>query len=78
MTDHDLIANLHRRMDSQDKMLLEIRDHLTKHVAESEQIRPALDELVVLWRGSKIIVPALAAFATAAALSFDWLRAHMK
>lgn len=59
MTDHELIANLHRRMDQQDKMLLEIRDKINAHVIESDQIRPALEELVTLWKGSKLLVPML-------------------
>lgn len=48
-------------MDQQDKMLLEIRDKINAHVIEADQIRPALDELVALWRGSKILIPILAA-----------------
>lgn len=42
-------------------MLLEIRDKINAHVIEADQIRPALDELVALWRGSKILIPILAA-----------------
>lgn len=78
MTDHDLIANLHRRMDTQDKLLLEIRDAQIKHVTVFEGLRPQIEELITLWRGSKIIIPAMAALATAAAFSFDWLRTHLK
>jgi hypothetical protein len=78
MTDHDLIANLHRRMDTQDKLLLDIRDAQIKHVTVFEEMKPQIDELITLWRGSKIIIPAMAAIATAAAVSFDWLRLHIK
>lgn len=78
MTDHDLLANLHRRMDTQDKLLLEIRDAQIRHVTLFESMRPQLEDLITLWRGSKVIIPALAAFATAAAFAFDWARAHFK
>lgn len=78
MTDHELIANLHRRMDSQDKMLLEIRDKINMHVVESDQIRPALDELVTLWRGSKILIPILAAGAAMAWAVIAWAKEHLK
>lgn len=59
MTDHELIANIHRRMDSQDKMLLEIRDKINAHITDGDSIRPALDELVTLWKGSKLLIPIL-------------------
>jgi hypothetical protein len=65
VTDHDLIANLHRRMDSQDHMLMEIRDRMNDHIARQSEIKPALDELVALWKGSKILIPMLAALSAA-------------
>ena len=78
MTDHELISNIHRRMDSQDKMLLEIRDKVTAHVAESEQIRPALEELVTLWKGSKVIIPTLVAGVAMLWAVIAWAKEHIK
>ncbi len=78
MTDHDLIANLHRRMDSQDTILREIDRKITAHVAESDSIRPALEELVSLWKGSKILIPILASMAAAVWAVVAWAKDHIK
>ena len=78
MTDHDLIANLHRRMDSQDTILREIDRKITAHVAESDAIRPALEELVSLWKGSKILIPILASMAAAVWAVVAWAKEHIK
>ena len=55
MTEREFYENIHRRMDKQDDLLLEMRDALNKHVATEEQLRPHLEELVALWRGSRAI-----------------------
>ncbi len=78
MTDHDLIANLNRRMDSQDTILREIDRKITAHVAESDSIRPALEELVALWKGSKILIPILASMAAAVLAVVAWAKDHIK
>ena len=78
MTDHDLIANLHRRMDSQDRLLLEIDRKITSHMAESDTIRPALEELVALWKGSKILIPILAAMSATVWAVVAWASEHVK
>ncbi len=78
MTDHDLIANLNRRMDSQDTILREIDRKITAHVAESDSIRPALEELVALWKGSKILIPILASMAAAVWAVVAWAKDHIK
>lgn len=74
MTDHDLIANIHRRMDSQDEILKEIRDK----VIAQETMRPALDELVSLWKGSKILIPLLASASAMVWAVFAWAKDHVK
>jgi hypothetical protein len=54
MTDHDLISNIHHRMDLQDDLLREIRDK----VISQETMKPAhWRTLVALWKGSKIMIP---------------------
>ena len=52
------INNIHRRMDNQDKLLLEIRDTLVRHLADDADYKPAMKDLVTLWKASKIIIPA--------------------
>ena len=78
MTDHELIANLHRRMDSQDNMLLEIRDKINAHIVDGDSIRPALDELVTLWKGSKLLIPILAGAAAMIWAVIAWADKHVR
>ena len=63
MTDHEIIHNLNHRLDRQDQMLMEIRDKINAHLIESDNMRPALDELVAMWKGSKLIIPIMQALA---------------
>ncbi len=74
MTDHDLINNIHRRMDLQDDLLREIRDK----VISQETMKPALDELVTLWKGSKIMIPLLASAAAMIWAVVAWAQDHIK
>lgn len=74
MTDHDLISNIHRRMDAQDALLLEIRDK----VISQESMKPALDDLVSLWKGSKIVFPILVAMITFLGAAWTWGKDHLK
>ena len=74
MTDHDLINNIHRRMDAQDAMLMEIRDKVTAQ----ETMKPALDELVTLWKGSKILIPMMASAAVLLWGFWTWAKDHIK
>lgn len=85
MTDHDLIQNLHRRMDSQDRLLLEIRDQgvqnatrLEEHIKTEKEVKPAIDELVALWKGSKILIPILASAAAMVWAVVSWAKDHVK
>lgn len=68
------INNIHRRMDNQDKLLLEIRDTLVRHLADDAEYKPAMKDLVILWKASKIIIP-IAVGLWAFAL---WLKDHVK
>ena len=60
MTDHELIANIHRRMDTQDDLLREVRDLITGHIASEQNLRPALEELATLWKASRTIASIIA------------------
>ena len=79
--DHDPIGNLHLRMNTQDAMLTEIRDKVVAHLALDAAMKPSLDELVSLWRGSKIIsamIAALAALGAGLWALFVWGKDHLK
>ena len=74
MTDHELINNIHRRMDLQDDLLREIRDK----VISQETMKPALEELVALWKGSKIMIPMMASAAGLLWAFWTWAQDHIK
>ena len=74
MTDNELT----RRMDRQDEMLMEIRDKINAHLAESENMRPALDELVSMWKGSKLIIPIMSGMAAFIWGVWAWGKDHIK
>jgi hypothetical protein len=74
MTDHDLISNIHHRMDLQDDLLREIRDK----VISQETMKPALEDLVALWKGSKIMIPMMASAAGLLWAFWTWAHDHIK
>ena len=78
MTDHEYLENIHRRLDSQDKLLLEIRDTMTAHIAEEKSVKPALDELISLWKGSKILIPMIAGAAAMVWAVISWSKDHIR
>lgn len=65
-------------MDNQDEMLLEIRDKINAHLVEEAHIRPALDELVSLWKGSKLIIPIITGIAAMIWGIVSWSQEHYK
>lgn len=76
-----MVEEITKRLDKQDVMLTEIRDTIGSHIAVDREMKPALDELVSLWKGSKIISAIIAAlFAAGAALYalFVWAKDHIK
>jgi hypothetical protein len=78
MTDPELLRQIHNRLDKQDAMLSEIKDRINIHIIESEHIRPALDELVTLWKGSKILIPLMVAMTTAVWAIVSWGKEHLR
>ena len=78
MTDHEYLENIHRRLDTQDKLLLEIRDTMTAHIAEEKSVKPALDELISLWKGSKVLIPMLAGAAAMIWAVISWSKDHIR
>ena len=74
-------VSLQERMDSQDRILLGLRDTLIEHITESKDIGPAIKELVTLWKASKLLGAIFAAIAAGAAgmwSLFVWAREHLK
>lgn len=74
------IENLNRRLDNQDKILAEIKTALTSQIAVHNEMKPALDELISLWRGSKVISGVIAGLAAVGAslwAMFVWAKNHI-
>lgn len=80
-TETNEYVSLQERMDSQDRILLGMRDTLIEHIAESKDIGPAIKELVTLWKASKLLGAIFAAIAAGVAgmwSLFVWARDHLK
>lgn len=72
---------LQEQMKRQDAILFELRDAIKEHLTESKDIGPALKELVVLWKASKLLGAIIAFFAAGAAglwSLFVWAKDHLK
>ena len=72
---------LHARLDAIEVVARSTHDSIIVHIAEERETKAAIDELILLWRGSKLVVsgfkiliPILAALLGAAL----WLKDHVK
>ena len=82
--DGESLAHVHRRLDSAYDILHETRERmivvhelLVQHIETEKQIRPALEELATLWKGSKLIIPILSAIAIGLAGAWAWVKAEI-
>lgn len=69
------------RIDRIEELLLEIRKTLMLHMEQEALMKPTIDELVTLYRGSKLLTLMLASMAAllGALLSIsEWMKAHWK
>jgi len=78
---HDEAAALHERLDKIEKLAEETHTYMVAHIESEKETKAALDELILLWRGSKImvsaaklVIPVFAAIIGAAV----WARDHFK
>lgn len=72
---------LQEQLNRQDAILVELRDSIKEHLIEFKDIGPALKELVVLWKASKLlgaIAAVLAAGVTGLWSLFVWAKDHLK
>jgi hypothetical protein len=69
------------RLDIIEELSRATHDSLIAHVAEERSTRAAIDELVVLWRGSKLMVSALKIIIPIVAALVGgamWLKDHVR
>lgn len=86
--DGEAIAHLHRRLDANREMLgetremlVEIREMLERHIALDAEMNPAINELVTLWRGSKLMGRIAVGLSAAVAAIWGlivWAKDHVK
>ena len=82
--DGESLAHVHRRLDlthevihdTRDKISL-VHDLLVEHIKNEAAMKPALEELTVLWKGSKLIIPILSAVAIGLAGAWAWVKAEI-
>ena len=81
MTDAEVLRQINRRLDKQDELLGEIREAQLKHETAYAEIKPALDEVVTFWKGSRLlarILGTLAALSAFGAAFVTWAKDHVK
>jgi hypothetical protein len=81
VTDPDRRAvnpELIHRIDQQDALLREIRDMVVLHIENEKAQVKAIEDLIIIWRGSKIIIPALAALFGILGTLYVWAKDHIK
>ena len=72
-----------RRQDSPDlselkELILSLDHKVDLHIVKEEETVQALKELVVIWKGSKVIIPFMAAVTIGAWAFYEWFRDHIK
>lgn len=82
--DGEALAHVHRRLDAAHDIIHETRERiitvqnlLVDHIARDKEMKPALEELTVLWNGSKLIIPILSAVAIGLAGAWAWVKAEI-
>lgn len=72
---------IHRRLDQQDAVLLQLHDMIRDHIAENRHIEGQIKELVEMYRGSKFMISAfkfLIPIVAAVAAGVIWMREHLR
>ncbi len=72
------IADLHRRLDDQEKLIKELCEIVRESIVIDKEHKDALEQMIVLWRGSKIVIPALMIFVPTFLAVIVWFREHVK
>lgn len=82
--DSEALAHVHRRLDSAYDIVHETRERmitvhnlLAEHIERDKEMKPALEELTTLWKGSKLIIPILSAVAIGLAGAWAWVKAEI-
>lgn len=77
----DAFAYLVQRMDNQDEVLRELINKVDTHLSKEEEIAPALDQMVVMWKGTRLaagILIGVVATLTAFVTLYEWIIPYVK
>lgn len=72
---------LHARLDAIEALSRDTHGLISGHIAEEREAKAAIDELILLWRGSKLMVSGfkiLIPVAAAAIGAVLWIKDHVK
>lgn len=73
------IVDMHKELLERHRALLEKQTTtLDKHIAQEEMVKPAVDELITIWRGSKLIFPILGSVIAFLLAAWAWGKEHLK
>lgn len=82
--DGEALAHVHRRLDAAYEIVHETRERmivvhelLVQHIERDKEMKPALEELTTLWKGSKLIIPILSAVAIGLAGAWAWVKTEI-
>ena len=73
--------NLHERLDTIEALSRATHDSVIEHIAEERGTKAAIDELILLWRGSKLVVSGFKILIPVAAALLGaalWIKDHVK
>lgn len=82
--DNEALAYVHRRLgdnydivhETRERMIV-VHELLVNHIERDNEMKPALEELTTLWKGSKLIIPILSAIAIGLAGAWAWVKAEI-
>lgn len=72
---------LHARLDAIEEVARSTHDSIITHIAEDRETKAAIDELILLWRGSKLVVSGFKILIPVAAALLGaalWIKDHVK
>lgn len=77
-TNDAAILDLHHRLDAQEKLIKELCDIVKASIVLDREHKAALKQMIVLWRGSKIMVPLLLLIVPAMMAIGTWVGEHVR
>lgn len=74
----DDVANINRRLDVLEEQFEDYKTKLDAHIRAIEGLSKSVEELVILWRGSKLMLPIIAGSVVALTAFWEWAKPHIR